>query len=95
MALNADECDAMIEAARQSGAILAVGIMRRFLPSYQFVKALIDDGYLGTINSFDIREGFVYNWPVASDFFFRKETAGGGVLVDTGAYTMDTVQWWF
>jgi predicted dehydrogenase len=95
MALNVAECDAMIGAARQSGATLAVGIVRRFLPSYQFVKTLIDSGFLGRISSFDIREGFVYNWPVASDFFFRKETAGGGVLIDTGAYTMDMVQWWF
>ena len=95
MALNVAECDAMIEAAQHSGAKLAVGIMRRFLPSYQFVKAIVDTGFLGRIESFDIREGFVYKWPVASDFFFRKETAGGGVLVDTGAYTMDTVLYWF
>ena len=95
MALNVTDCDAMIEAAQQSGATLAVGIMRRFLPSYQFVKALIDTGFLGKIGSFDMREGLVYNWPVASDFFFRKETAGGGVLIDTGAYTMDAVQYWF
>lgn len=95
MALNVAECDAMIEAARQNGATLAVGIMRRFLPSYQFVKALVGTDFLGTIYSFDIREGFVYKWPVASDFFFHKETAGGGVLIDTGAYTMDAVQFWF
>ena len=95
MALNVAECDAMIEAARQSRATLAVGIMRRFLPSYRFVKAIIDTGFLGKIDSFDIREGLVYKWPVASDFFFRRETAGGGVLIDTGAYTMDAVQFWF
>jgi len=95
MALTVAECNEMIEAAHESGATLAVGIMRRFLPSYQFVKTAVGSGFLGRINSFDIREGLVYNWPVASDFFFRKETAGGGVLIDTGAYTMDTVQWWF
>lgn len=95
MALTVAECNKMIEATRQSGATLAIGIVRRFLPSYQFVKTVIDGGFLGRVNSFDIREGFIYNWPVASDFFFRKETAGGGVLIDTGAYTMDTVQWWF
>lgn len=95
MALNTSECDAMIQAAKQSGATLAVGIVRRFLPPYQFLKTLIDSGLLGKISSFDVREGLVYGWPVASDFFFRKETAGGGVLIDTGAYTMDMVQWWF
>jgi predicted dehydrogenase len=95
MALNLAECDAMIEAAKQNNAILAVGVVRRFLSYYTFGKTLMDSGFLGRISSFDIREGSIYGWPVASDFFFRKETAGGGVLIDTGAYTMDMVQWWF
>ena len=51
-------------------------------------------GGLGRIERFDVREGFVYDWPVASDFFFRKEQAGGGVLVDTGAHTLDLLLWW-
>lgn len=96
MALNAADCDAMIAASQQSGATLAVGIMRRFFASYQFIKSVVIGGnFIGKIKSFDIREGSVYNWPVTSDFFFRKDTAGGGVLIDTGAYTMDMVQWWF
>jgi len=40
-------------------------------------------------------EGNVYSWPVASDFFFRKETAGGGVLMDTGVHTFDMLLWFF
>jgi len=93
MALTTDECEAMISAANQSGAILAVGLVRRFLHAHQFAKKLISDGFLGTIKSFDVREGSIYSWPVASDFFFRKE-AGGGVLADTGAHTLDTILWW-
>ena len=95
MALSVAECDAMIDAADQGQAILAIGLMRRFLLSAQFTKEAIDAGLLGSIDSFDMREGFVYNWPVASDFFFRKDRAGGGVLFDTGAHTLDAVLWWF
>lgn len=94
MALNFEECKAMISAARESGATLAVGLMRRFLYAAQWVKAAIDLGLLGEIQSFDFREGNIYNWPVASDFFFRKESAGGGVLIDTGAHTLDLLLWW-
>jgi len=94
MALSVVECDAMIQAAEQGQAVLAVGLMRRFQRSVQFTKEILDAGLLGLIESFDIQEGFVYNWPVASNFFFRKETAGGGVLVDTGAHTLDTLLWW-
>ena len=84
----------MIEAARQSGAILTVGLVRRFYAASRFVKQLLDEGWLGQIRSFDVREGAIYSWPVASDFFFRQEAAGGGVLVDTGAYTLDMLLWW-
>lgn len=93
MALSIAECKAMISAAKQSGATLAVGLMRRFLPAHQLAKKLISNGFLGRIKSFDVREGIIYSWPVASDFFFRRET-GGGVLADTGAHTLDTLLWW-
>jgi len=94
MALNVAECEAMLQAANKRDAILSVGNMRRYLPSHQFVKKIIDKGIIGKIVSFDIREGNVYNWPVASDFFFKKNKAGGGVLFDTGAHTIDSVLWW-
>ena len=79
----------MISAADRTGAILGVGLFRRFLWSVQFARALIQEGVLGQIESFDFREGGIYDWPVASDFFFRKDAAGGGVLIDTGAHTLD------
>jgi len=94
MALSGAECDAIIQAAEQGRTVLAVGLMRRFQRSAQFTKAILDTDWLGHIESFDVQEGFVYNWPVASDFFFRKEAAGGGVLIDTGAHTLDTLLWW-
>lgn len=94
MALTAAECDAMIAAAEHGRAVLAVGLMRRFLTMFRFVRETIQSGVLGQVRRFDAREGYIYDWPVASDFFFRKETAGGGVLVDTGAHTLDTILWW-
>jgi predicted dehydrogenase len=32
---------------------------------------------------------------VASDYFLKKETAGGGVLIDNGAHTFDMLLWFF
>ena len=94
MAMTASECTKMIEAAKAGNALLAVGLMRRFLNSALFTKEAIESGLLGGIESFDFREGNVYNWPVNSNFFFRRETAGGGVLFDTGAHTLDLLLWW-
>ena len=94
MALTAADCNAMMAAADDGRAVLAVGLMRRFLTMFRFVRDTIQSGVLGQVRRLDAREGYVYDWPLASDFFFRKETAGGGVLVDTGAHTLDTLLWW-
>jgi predicted dehydrogenase/nucleoside-diphosphate-sugar epimerase len=94
MALNQEECKAMISAAEEGNSILAVGLIRRFLYSARWVKAILDNNLLGEIKTFDFREGYVYNWPTVSDSFFRKEIAGGGVLIDTGAHTLDLLLWW-
>jgi predicted dehydrogenase len=91
MAITVADCDAMIGAADRTGAILGVGLFRRFIWSLQFARSLVQEGVLGQLESFDFREGNIYNWPVASDFFFRKEAAGGGVLIDTGAHTLDSL----
>jgi predicted dehydrogenase len=93
MALTAAECDAMIAAAGASGAVLAAGQTRRFFNAYRLANGIFERGLLGRITSFDLREGSIYNWPVRSDFMFRRET-GGGVLRDTGAHTLDALLWW-
>jgi predicted dehydrogenase len=93
MAMSSSECEAMIKASQDNKAILTVGLIRRFLQSALFAKEFIESGMLGRIESFDFREGNVYNWPVASDFLFRPET-GGGALIDTGAHTLDLLIWW-
>ncbi len=93
MALKPTDCRAMIEAARSSGVRLAVGLARRFFLSSQFVKQLFDNHILGDIVSFDLQEGYIFNWPVHSDFTFKKES-GGGVLSDTGVHVLDLLLWW-
>lgn len=84
----------MISAADDAELVLAVGLVRRFYPSSQFVKAAIEEGLIGDVRRFDFREGRVFDWPAASDSFFRKEISGGGVLIDTGAHVLDLVLWW-
>ena len=94
MAVTARECADMIGAAGESGATLAVGLVRRFYDSSRYVKQLIEDGILGPITSFDVREGGVYRWAAASAAPFRKEHSGGGVLIDTGSHVLDLLLWW-
>ncbi len=93
MALSTRECDEMIAAARAGNAVLAVGLVSRWFGVARTVKALLDGGVIGRVVRFDVREGHVYSWPVASDFMFRRET-GGGVLADTGPHVLDLLLWW-
>lgn len=94
MAITARECDDMIEAASESGATLAIGLIRRFYESSRYVKRVIESGILGPILSFDLREGKIFRWAAASDAPFRKESSGGGVLVDIGSHVLDLLLWW-
>jgi predicted dehydrogenase len=94
MALSASECDQMIQAASQSSQVLAVGLMRRFLRSALFAKDAIASGLLGNIESFDVRDGFIQSWPVASPAYYQRRQAGGGTLMDFGAHALDSLLWW-
>ena len=94
-------------AANSPPVVLAVGNMRRFLFVNRWVKMLIERGALGEVESFDVREGECFhrrpsrNHPRRaagtgqfSPAFWNRETAGGGVLLDTGSHTLDTLTWW-
>ena len=94
MAISVTECDAMISAHKQTGAVLAVGSMKRILWARRLADCLLKSNAMGQVKSFDFREGISYNWPVRSNFPFRREKAGGGVLMDTGADTLDCVLHW-
>ena len=95
MALSGAECDAMLAAARAGGASVTVGQMRRFCPAVAAARRLLEAETFGEIERVDVREGGIFGWPVESDFQFRKDKAGGGVLVDTGAHTLDMLIGWF
>ena len=93
LALTDAECQRLVALADQKGVVLTVGLLRRYFHAYQIAKRLMEANTLGKIKSFDIREGNVYNWPLTSDFIFRAGEAGGGVLADLGAHTLDLVLW--
>ena len=96
----------MVETAAAKSACLAVGHMRRFLFVTRWVKALVDSGALGEVRRFDVREG--ENWHTRrlaparaangtgpyAPALWDPEASRGGVLLDTGSHTLDTLLWW-
>jgi myo-inositol 2-dehydrogenase / D-chiro-inositol 1-dehydrogenase len=95
LAANTEAAERMIAAAQKHQRILAVGLLRRFYSNVQFTRQIIQDKTLGPVRSFSIQEGGPFNWPARSDSFFRKKTAGGGVLLDLGVHVLDLVIHWF
>ncbi|MCZ7596902.1 MAG: hypothetical protein M5U09_02805 [Gammaproteobacteria bacterium] len=93
MATTAAACAALLDAAEASGATLAVGHVRRFMPANQWVQPALAEGRLSSLQTVDVREGAIFGWPAVSDFFWRRETAKGGVLADTGAHVLDLLPW--
>jgi predicted dehydrogenase len=94
MALTPGDCEALIAAAAASGARLTVGLQFRFFDSTRLVSRLFQAGVLGELRRFELRLGVVSRWPFATDFLLRRETAGGGVLVDYGVHVLDLLLHW-
>ncbi len=79
------EVDALIAAARQSGATLAVFQQSRFAPYYRKVREVIDSGILGRIVQISIAfSGFGRRW----DWQTLQEFNGGNLL-NTGPHPLD------
>jgi len=91
MALNFDECWAMIEACQMAGVPLWVAYYRRALPRFLKVKELIDSGAIGTPRTVTVT--FYRKWRPAEPgnlpWRVLPEIAGGGLFVDLAAHTLD------
>lgn len=93
MAMSVSACNEMITAASQSNTVLAVAMQRRFGNAARFVKHAMDNGLLGMIKSFDLREGAAYGWPVEDKSMLSKEV-GGGAVTGSGVHALDLLLWW-
>jgi predicted dehydrogenase len=94
MATTVAECTRLIDAARASGAVLGVAMVRRFTPAYQLVADLAASHAFGAVRRIAVREGVVYNWPATTGFFVKRAESGGGVLVDFGPHVLDGIVSW-
>ena len=90
MALDHQQCQAMIEACQQANVPLFVAYYRRCLPAYLKIKDLIESGAIGQVLLFNIKmmrplsdSDRKVPWRV------RPEIAGGGHFVDLASHQLD------
>lgn len=93
LALTVRDAEQLIALADQKSLTLAVGVFRRYYPVSGFMRQVVVSGWLGKLLSVDVEEGGAYDWDLQSKAMMVKSLAGGGVLVDTGAHTIDRVLW--
>ncbi|PTX47669.1 putative dehydrogenase [Melghirimyces profundicolus] len=94
VALNLGEAYAMREAAQKNNAIVMVEYPMRFDSGYLKAKRLIDEGYLGDIVL--VKGTWCHGGPemyTKGKWFFSKELAGGGSLIDLGVHSIDILRW--
>lgn len=95
LAASLEDCDRMIEAARENGVELGMVSQRRFFEPVERMKAAIDAGkigtpILGTVLMLSWRDAAYYT----SDPWRGKwATEGGGVLVNQAPHHLDLLQW--
>jgi len=85
----------MIRASRESGARLAVNLFRRRQENYRILKDFLNRSFVGKITRISYQEGDPLLWPFSSPYLLRKDRSGGGVLIDWGAHSIDTLNWLF
>ncbi|MFW9899082.1 MAG: Gfo/Idh/MocA family protein [Candidatus Thorarchaeota archaeon] len=105
MALSLEEADQMIEACKESGAILSIYENFVFAPHIMRAKELIDQDYIGDLSSIRIKiaMGATGGWDIPESVnSWRKDpkqigghpTRGSPVLLDNGWHAF-TLGWWF
>src|SRR5690349_1300492 len=93
MALDFNECEAMIAACRAAGVPLFVAYYRRALPRFLKVKELLCSGAIGDVRFVSV----TLHQPPAADVLdatklpwrVRPELAGGGLFVDLASHMLD------
>jgi predicted dehydrogenase len=95
LAASTAEAGLMVEAAKQHGRVLAVGLMTRFLPCNEIMQTILKGDLLGEILEISAEQGRPLEWIMTSDAFYNSEFTAGGVLLDIGTHMLDRVIWLF
>jgi predicted dehydrogenase len=91
MALNYQQCQAMIHACEKAAVPLFVAYYRRVLPRFLKIKSLLDSGTIGKIQAVNIIFTRAFNHTPETPLPWRvkPEISGGGFFMDLACHTLD------
>ncbi|MEY2571558.1 MAG: hypothetical protein QOE63_1908 [Acidimicrobiaceae bacterium] len=91
IALDAREAWELVALAEKAGTVLATGYQARYVPAHLRMKALIDEGVLGTLVMARSFYGMRRVGPPRT-WRLHKETARWGTLADIGTHHLDLLR---
>ena len=96
MATTLEECEAMVQAAKESGKYLMIDHNQRLAKAHMVAKELIDQGLIGRIVTFrtTFGHGGPETWsmdPGKNVWFFDKKLAVMGAMADLGIHKTDLI----
>ncbi len=89
MAMNVEECDAMIEAAGRNKVKLQIAFMRRFDRSFLQAKERIDSGEIGKV----VLVKSLTHGPSVPQSWMYDIRKSNGPLAEVNSHDIDTVRW--
>lgn len=94
MALDLEQCDRMVAAARSAGRVLQIGHCIRFWPEYVVTRELVRSGQYGPVIGASFRRfSAMPNWN--PDRWFTDEQRSGGQPMDLHIHDSDYIHYLF
>ncbi|HZQ06141.1 MAG TPA: Gfo/Idh/MocA family oxidoreductase [Anaerolineae bacterium] len=96
LAMNVAQAQEMLDCANARGRKHFMPFVFRFLPAAQYMKEIIDVGFLGQVFHVNVRY-YVHGW---GDMFgpmrwqYDREQAGTGTLGNIGSHMIHLIHWW-
>ena len=89
LANTPEGCQRMLAAARASGRTLATGFNHRYYPSIKYLRQVVADGLIGTVDHLRIFGGHDGLHNFRADWQFKAPASGGGAMMDVGIHMTD------
>ncbi len=93
LARNPAECEAMVRAARESGALLKTGFNHRYSHQTWKARELFEAGEIGDLIFIRGRTGHGNGEMLAQRWFGNFDLSGGGTFLDNGVHLLDLARW--
>lgn len=93
MALTVRECEEMIAAAKACQVQLMVGLTQHYFRENRMAREIVQRGDLGRLVMINDTRHQHYYSASRPEWFFHKTQAGGGILMNLGAHSIDKIQW--